>query len=187
MTDRRTVVLDAAIDLVGSEGLRALTHRRVDAVAEVPAGSTSNYFRTRHALVEGVLDRLLERDRAELAAIGEAAMPRDLGELEGLVYGYVMHATGPDLVRTRARLAMFVEALATPELRAGVDARRGELRGWIAVLLAGLGVEDSSTAARVLVDYLDGVILHRCTAADDQPDPREGIARMLRGIVTKPA
>lgn len=183
MSDKRTAVLDAAIALVGTEGLRALTHRRVDAVAGVPAGSTSNYFRTRETLVEGVLDRLLEKDRAELAAIAESAMPRDTCELENLVHGYVMFATGPDRPRTRARFAMFVEAMATPRLRAGVDARRSELRAWIGGMLTALGVEDSATAARVLIDYLDGLVLHRCTSPDDQPDPREGIARMLRALV----
>lgn len=182
-TDKRTAVLDAAIHLVGTEGLRALTHRRVDAIAGVPAGSTSNYFRTRHALVEGVLDRLLEQDRVQLAAIG-AALPGDARELEDLMHGYVMFVTGDDLVRTRARFAMFVEAMATPELRAGVETRRSELRGWIGTVLVGLGVDDSATAARVLIDYLDGLILHRCTSHDDGPDPRDGVSRMVRMLLS---
>ncbi|MBS9374486.1 TetR/AcrR family transcriptional regulator [Rhodococcus sp. B50] len=186
MTDKRTLVVDAAITLVGTEGLRALTHRRVDAVASVPAGSTSNYFRTRQALVEGVLDRLLEQDRVQISAIG-AAMPGDARALEDLVHGYVMFATGDDLVRTRARLAMFVEAMATPELRAGVEIRRSELRGWIGTVLAGLGVSDSATAARVLIDYLDGLILHRCTSRDDEPDPRDGVARLVRTLLATAA
>lgn len=180
--DKRTAALDAAIHLVGTEGLRALTHRRVDAIAGVPAGSTSNYFRTRQALVEGVLDRLLEQDRVQLAAIG-SAMPGDACELEDLMHGYVMFVTGDDLVRTRARFAMFVEAMATPDLRAGVETRRSELRGWIGTVLAGLDVDDSVTAARVLIDYLDGLILHRCTSHDDGPDPRDGVARMVRMLL----
>ncbi|MEU5841150.1 TetR family transcriptional regulator C-terminal domain-containing protein [Rhodococcus sp. NPDC047139] len=186
MTDKRMQVVDAAITLVGTEGLRALTHRRVDAVAGVPAGSTSNYFRTRQALVEGVLDRLLERDRAEISAIGSAT-PGNARELEDIAHEYVMSATGPDLVRTRARFAMFVEAMAAPELRAGVDARRAELRAWIATVLAGLGVKDPAGAARVLIDYLDGLILHRCTSPDEPQDPREGIARMVRMLVASVA
>lgn len=101
MTDKRTTVLDAAIELLGTEGLRALTHRRVDSIADVPAGSTSNYFRTRQALVEGVLDRLLERDRVDVAALAGAASaaPRDERELEDLLCGYVLFATDSDTVR----------------------------------------------------------------------------------------
>jgi DNA-binding transcriptional regulator YbjK len=38
MTATKVRVLDAAIDLVGTEGLRALTHARVDERAGVPNG-----------------------------------------------------------------------------------------------------------------------------------------------------
>ena len=34
--------LEAAVALLGEEGIRALTHARIDARAELPAGSTSN-------------------------------------------------------------------------------------------------------------------------------------------------
>lgn len=60
MGNRRRV-LDAAIELVGLSGVRALTHARVDAAAELPKGSTSNYFRTRAALVAGVIEHLAAR------------------------------------------------------------------------------------------------------------------------------
>ena len=40
MADRRTVLLDAALELVGTHGMRGLTHRAVDAAAAVPAGSS---------------------------------------------------------------------------------------------------------------------------------------------------
>ena len=44
---RRERLLDAAIELVGLQGLTALTHRAVDAAAGVPTGTASNYWRTR--------------------------------------------------------------------------------------------------------------------------------------------
>jgi DNA-binding transcriptional regulator YbjK len=181
--DKRSTVLDAAIDLLGREGLRGLTHRGVDAAAGLPAGSTSNYFRTRRALLEGVLDRLVARDRADAAAlIGPA--PGTTGELVDLFVGYVLTATGPDVVRTRARYALFVEAASVPELRAAVQLRRDELRAWGTGMLTALGVGtgDAEFCARVLMDYLDGVILHRLTS-DDESDPREGIRRVLGSLV----
>ena len=42
MADRRTAILDAALELVGTLGMRGLTHRAVDAAAGLPPGSTSN-------------------------------------------------------------------------------------------------------------------------------------------------
>ena len=38
---RRTLLLDAGLDLVGTAGLRGLTHRAVDAATGLPDGSTS--------------------------------------------------------------------------------------------------------------------------------------------------
>ena len=45
--DRKTLIADAAIALLGSAGARGLTHRAVDAQAGLPAGSTSFYCRSR--------------------------------------------------------------------------------------------------------------------------------------------
>ncbi|GIG86849.1 TetR/AcrR family transcriptional regulator [Plantactinospora endophytica] len=66
--DRFAVITDAAIELVAELGMRGLTHRAVDARAGLPLGSTSAYFRTRKALVEAVVRRLVDLDRADLEA-----------------------------------------------------------------------------------------------------------------------
>lgn len=185
MTDKRAAVLDAAIDVLGTEGVRALTHRRVDARAGVPAGSTSNYFRTRGALVEGVLDHLLESDRQDLAALTTGGQVPQRQDLEALLRDYVLYSTGPEAPRTRARLALFVESTTVPALRASVGARRGELRAWGAEILAALGADDPAAAAQIVVDYLDGVILHRLTSEEDGTDPQVGISRVLDAVLPR--
>ena len=50
--ERRTQILDTAIDILCDDGVGGLTHRQVDTRACLPAGTTSNYFRTRQALLE---------------------------------------------------------------------------------------------------------------------------------------
>ena len=70
MSDRRTEILDGALRVLAEQGMRGLTHRAVDQAAGIPPGSTSYYFRTRSALVEGCVARLLELDLAvELPAV----------------------------------------------------------------------------------------------------------------------
>src|SRR6476661_513579 len=64
MPDRRTVILDAALRVLAEHGMRGLTHRAVDAAAEIAPGSTSYYFRSRSALVEGCVTRLVEVDES---------------------------------------------------------------------------------------------------------------------------
>ena len=43
MTPTKVRVLEAAVELLGTEGLRSLTHARVDERAGLPKGSTSNF------------------------------------------------------------------------------------------------------------------------------------------------
>jgi AcrR family transcriptional regulator len=59
--DRRTALADAGIGVLSSDGSRGLTHRAVDARAGVPIGTTSNYFRSRDELLQGLVVRIGER------------------------------------------------------------------------------------------------------------------------------
>ena len=73
---RREQVGDAGIRLVARDGIRALTHLRVDAEADLPRGSTSYYARTRHDLLRLVVNRLSERSRDDAQIDVPAGMTR---------------------------------------------------------------------------------------------------------------
>ena len=75
---RRTALLDAAIDVLAEEGARGLTYRAIDAKAEVPAGTASNYFANRDELMAEVSTRVTERLMPSDESIAESlALPRD--------------------------------------------------------------------------------------------------------------
>ncbi len=65
---RTRQVGDAAIAVLAEHGARGLTHRAVDQAAGLPPGTTSNYARTRAALLTLALARIAELDAAEGAA-----------------------------------------------------------------------------------------------------------------------
>src|SRR5260370_22885007 len=65
---RARQVADAAIAVLADHGPRGLTHRAVDQAAGLPPGTTSNYARTREALLTLTLTRIAELDLAEGAA-----------------------------------------------------------------------------------------------------------------------
>jgi len=67
-TDRRTLIVDAAIDVIATQGIRALTHRALDTAIDLPAGSTSYYFRTKRALIEAIAERITTRSRDDFTA-----------------------------------------------------------------------------------------------------------------------
>ena len=116
-TDRRTLIAEAAVDLIATAGLRALTHRALDTALDLPAGSTSYYFRTRRALLDAVADHLTDRSRADFLA---TAAPRDL--TVETVARDVADRLDRTLTTRRhhliARQALLVDPLPEPDLRA---------------------------------------------------------------------
>ncbi|HEY3338664.1 MAG TPA: TetR family transcriptional regulator [Propionicimonas sp.] len=164
MGSQRDRALDAAIDLLGSEGLRALTHRRIDQKAQLPPGSTSNYFRTRDSLLTGVADAILER---ELTGAGPAFAPTTAKEfLDGLV-SLIDRTTRDQRTLTTARLVLFMEASHHPALRDALWRGRTAIAAALEPALRGLGASDPHTAAGAIMACSEGLILHRIARHDD--------------------
>ena len=90
---------DAAIAVLADHGGRGLTHRAVDQAAGLPPGTTSNYARTREALLTLALTRVAELDATEGAAglYGSGISGRGVsgaGVSGGGVSGGGMHGSG---------------------------------------------------------------------------------------------
>ena len=104
----------------GIGGLTAANYliRAVDEVAGIPQGSTSNYFRTRESLLEAVMHRLVERDREDWRSLAAVPQPASVDEFVDGMTAFVRSATGPDRIRTAARYALVVAAVAEPALAA---------------------------------------------------------------------
>ncbi|MEV0840423.1 TetR family transcriptional regulator [Actinocatenispora sera] len=68
---RRTALLDAAIEVLARDGSRGLTLRAIDAEAEVPTGTASNYFRNRDDLLGQVMRRTRERLAPDPTVVAE--------------------------------------------------------------------------------------------------------------------
>lgn len=153
---RAIELADAAISVVADGGLKALTHRAVDARAGAPPGTTSNHFRSRQALVQGVADRLEQRD-LELAARLFSREPPSLPTFLAAMARYLHQMASAHRELTRVRMALFLSDAG--QFRAGharfVDAIAGQL--------AAFDIADPATKALAMIDYLDGVLLHTTT------------------------
>ena len=82
--ERRNQILDAAIDILCDDGVGGLTHRQVDSRAGVPAGTTSNYFRTRQALLEATAARTVDLHWQRVEVLQSAVGPLTPRCVEGL-------------------------------------------------------------------------------------------------------
>ncbi|MGC5583769.1 TetR/AcrR family transcriptional regulator [Ornithinimicrobium sp. W1665] len=180
----RERALEAAVELLGRRGVRALSHARVDERAGLPRGSTSNWFRTRRALLEGVVDWIAERERSDL---GPAGMPPITG-VDALVDGLcamIELQSGRFAARTRARYALFLELAADPELGEPLRRQRHEFERWTEDIVTDVGIEDPRPATRALMALADGLLLHRLTV-DPALDVRPAVTRAVRDLARTP-
>ncbi|KGN29660.1 hypothetical protein N802_11660 [Knoellia sinensis KCTC 19936] len=172
--------LEAAVELLGEQGVRALTHARVDAQAGLPAGSTSNWFRTRRALLAGVVDWIAERERADF---DPARLPPMSG-VDELVAGLCTMTeiqAGPFAARTRARYALFLELADDPEIGEPLRRQRHEFERWTEGLVTAVGIPHPVAAARAIMALADGLLMHRLTI-DPELDLRPTIDRAVRAL-----
>jgi DNA-binding transcriptional regulator YbjK len=116
---RRAQLADAAIDLLVDEGVHGVTHRAVDRRAGLPAGTASNYFRSREALLVATARRVVERHQADMtsAATGGRA---GAGAVD-LIADSLLLAAGPQRARYLAMFELRLESLRRPALAAAID------------------------------------------------------------------
>ncbi|RVX41409.1 TetR family transcriptional regulator [Nonomuraea polychroma] len=157
MRTRRQRAADAAIEVIAEQGMRGLTHRAVDARAGLPPGSTSSCFRTRLALLDGVLKRMLELDEASLVQLpADAWSSRE--QVTATLVGLLEHWLGPARARTRARMELYLDAAGSTLLRTELDTASERFLRLAADGMRAVGVPDAGNAARMLVAQLDGVL-----------------------------
>ncbi|MER7468100.1 TetR family transcriptional regulator C-terminal domain-containing protein [Streptomyces sp. NPDC097981] len=178
-TERRTLLADAALGVLAEEGIRGLTHRAVDRKAAVPPGTTSAYYRTRAALLTGLVTRLVQLDQAELHTMGERLPPpRTAAELvDGIELLTRRRLTGEGRGRSLARYACAVESVRDPELREILVPRENAGRDTVRHFLAGHGVTDVESRSHTLLTCIDGLVFDRLVSGGEVP--REAIEGLV--------
>jgi Tetracyclin repressor-like, C-terminal domain len=201
-------VADAAIAVLADQGGRGLTHRAVDQAAGLPPGTTSNYARTREALLTLALTRIAELDATEGAAglygseiSGSGVSGRGLsgdgmsggggsggGLAEGLA-GMLHRMITDDSARrrVRARFELALEATRRPELRAAYDEMGRRFRAEAARLLAASGSAEPERDAWTLIAWLEGTAFYALAGAGTTAAPpldvlRDQLTRLLAGL-----
>jgi DNA-binding transcriptional regulator YbjK len=114
--ERRNQILDAAIDILCDDGVGGLTHRQVDGRAGVPAGTTSNYFRNRQALLEATAARTVDLHWQRVEMLQSSIGPISRDTLKALM---IRMLDPDDQFRrwTLARFELFMESTRREELR----------------------------------------------------------------------
>lgn len=180
MTSNRERALGAAIGILADEGIRALTHRRVDERARLPQGSTSNAFRTRAALLVGVAEHMVATELPTLESLVRAGSPEQLADELSTLFDRL---TGPFRAQTAARLALFVEASHDEAVRAALGRGRARIADPLRSVFAELGAPDPDLGVQLVATCFEGLFLH-VIGRYAEVDPRPIIAATVRAALT---
>jgi DNA-binding transcriptional regulator YbjK len=205
---RTRQVGDAAIAVLAGQGARGLTHRAVDAEAGLPPGTTSNYARTREALLTLTLTRIAELEAADAIEAGAAELSEP-GYSRSELSGSGISATGVSMAglagllatvldrwindpeaqrRVVARFELALEATRRPGLRAFYDEMGLGIRVETARLLAASGSADPERDAWTLIAWMEGTTFYALAGAGAAVRPpldvlRDQLGRLLATMI----
>ncbi|MDY7544450.1 TetR/AcrR family transcriptional regulator [Cryobacterium sp. 5B3] len=158
---KREQILDASVQVFGTGGAAAVTHRAVARVARVPLGSTTYYFTDRNDLLLQTMAHARRTEAARLAAIvealhGELTVERSVEVLTEMFFD----KTVADPLYDLALFEMFMEATRNITVR-------NEARGWSTmigalvdrVLPASEPTVPRATVVQIVACLIDGLML----------------------------
>jgi DNA-binding transcriptional regulator YbjK len=180
---RRAALIDAAIEVLAREGARGLTFRAVDAEAEVPKGTASNYFANRDDLLTQAGGRIYER------------MQPDEPTMEAMLQGPATRARTAELVREvvervtafrtgyLALLELRLEATRRPALRAVLTERvREDVENNVTSHLAA-GLPGDADAVKMIYLAANWLVVERLTLPG--VFPREEAGDLIAALVER--
>lgn len=170
--ERRQRIIDAAIRVVGRNGLGGLTHRAVAAEADVPLGSTTYHFSTLDELMVAALRQTNEGFAKVVAARGGLDDPR--GDLAGELAALLGEWLAGDRTGVELEYELYLAALRRPALRP-VAAE------WADGLAEVLARRTDAVTARALVALMDGICLQvlLTDTVYDEGYAREALGRVI--------
>ncbi len=182
---RRERAADGAIAVIAESGLRGLTHRAVDVRAQLPPGSTSSCFRTRNALVDGALARILELDEEVLDQLPPAWWHSPELTVEALS-GALQTWLGEARHRTRARMVLYLDASLARRDESAYAAASRRLLDRAATGMRELGFPEPERSAALFVSQLDGILFGALARPDyveiDRGWLRDAVRAVLRSL-----
>ncbi|MFK8910923.1 TetR/AcrR family transcriptional regulator [Streptomyces sp. YS-3] len=164
--ERRTALVDAAIEVLAREGARGLTFRAVDTEAEVPPGTASNYFTSRDDLFTQAGRRIHVKMTPDPAEVSEAMRPAPSRELVASLMHWLLRRIVKERTGYLAMLELRLEATRRPELREALtEAARAELEANIAFHLEA-GLPGDADTVRLLYFAMTGLLVDHLTLPD---------------------
>ncbi|MFF1509025.1 TetR/AcrR family transcriptional regulator [Streptomyces sp. NPDC058326] len=181
--ERRTALLDAAIEVLADEGARGLTFRAVDARAGVPTGTSSNYFRDRDQVLSQVADRIFVRLTPEPGVIDASLLPTPSRALVVELMRRLAERLAAERTCYLGLFELRLEAVRRPELRTQLTkVLRADLDENVRLHLAS-GMPGDADTVRLLYFALTGLLLDHFTVPGLHGD--RDLDELIETVVTR--
>jgi DNA-binding transcriptional regulator YbjK len=179
---RRNQILDAAIDILCDDGVGGLTHREVDGRAGIPAGTTSNYFRTRQALLEATAGRTVDLHWQRVEALQSAIGPLTRAGLKTLLTR-MLDPDGQHRRWTLARFELFMESTRREELRPLMTELQAAAVKSATVIFEAAGFTPGPDRMDELSRLLNGFVFSNLTIEPGAHDVPDLVDRLLSAFL----
>ncbi|WP_327092581.1 TetR family transcriptional regulator [Nonomuraea sp. NBC_01738] len=154
---RRQALTDAAIDLLATAGAHGLTHRALEKATGLPAGTASNYFPSREALLVAAAERIAELHVADMAKAVELTPP-DGFDLADLLAESLFTAVTVLRGRYLAIFELQLESTRRPALATALSALQHASLQFTAGLHGDLGLGTSRETVAALMTLYGGAL-----------------------------
>jgi DNA-binding transcriptional regulator YbjK len=170
--DRKSRIIDAALDVIAEHGVAGTTHRRIAAAADVPLGSLTYHF----AGLDDLLEQAFTRHAERMSPFYEAHFQRvrSRADLVDAVTDLVHGDAGADTHDWVIAYELYLAALRNPALRTVTES-------WMRRSRAVLERFVDPVTARGVDGLIEGLVMHKTlsTAPVSRADTRTIVAGLL--------
>ena len=183
--ERRTLLADAAVRVLAQQGSRGLTHRAIDTAAEVPKGTTSNYFTSRDEVIDAILLRISERLQPDPDIHADLAQRPPGVELFTEYLRDIVHRLTGDRDAAIALFELRLEATRRPHVAEALTAwRQAGLQADIE-FNEKMGLPGRPADITLFHYALDGLLLDQLTVpVDETANPDEVVSMLAHRLLS---
>ena len=185
MSDRRRLIVEAALRVIARDGVTAATHRAVAGEAGVALASTTYHFSSKGEIVAEALELAIDRSIAAVERCTAPPHPTNRAALVDRLVELVNALCADDQAPLAAQYELLIEAGRSPQLRRLAARWDGAYLGGLQAIVAAAGIREPDQAAQILSDLIEGALLEHVTAAQDglvESTLRPRIARVVAGL-----
>lgn len=179
--DTRERILRATVELIGHEGVSAVTNRRVAGAAGVALGSLTYHFPSQVDLLRESLLLFVGEEVARQEAIATDLRSRDASVEQVVVEVERIVQESGDRIQELAEIELHLQAARDPALREASQRCFEAYEGVAAAALETLGVPDPGRHARTIVALMYGMGLRRLGTGESAAGVADGLLTVIRG------